>query len=264
MVKVIATAVVVSLITQSRGIMRGIILAGGNGTRLRPLTNVVNKHLLPVYDRPMIYYPIQSMVNSGIRDILLVCGGQNPGDFLRILGNGAEFGLKHIDYTYQKEAGGIAQALALAENWADGDNICVMLGDNILELPFCDAVEGFSNNPVGARIFITASPNPEWYGVVTLEDDNVKDIVEKPKRPKSNWIAIGLYMYDSRVWQKLKGLKPSKRNELEITDLNNLYLKTGKLRANKIEGYWGDAGESIDTYLNTCVKVREIFKFKYS
>lgn len=242
--------------------MRGIILAGGNGTRLRPLTNVVNKHLLPVYDKPMIYYPIQSMVNSGITDIMLVCGGQNAGDFLRIIGNGSEFGLKHIDYTYQKEAGGIAQALALAENWADGDNVCVMLGDNILEFPFVDAVEEFNNFPSGARIFVTESPNPEWYGVVSLDGDTVKEIVEKPKRPKSKWIAIGLYIYDSTVWQKLKNLKPSKRNELEITDLNNIFLKRGELSANKITGYWGDAGESIDTYLNTCVKVRELFKFK--
>ena len=241
--------------------MRGIILAGGNGTRLRPLTNVVNKHLLPVYNKPMIYYPIQSMVNSGITDILLVCGGQNAGDFLRILGNGSEFGLKHIAYTYQKEAGGIAHALALAEWWADGDNICVMLGDNILQHPFHEAVEDFNNNPVGARIFITTNPNPEWYGVVTLGDEQgvIKDITEKPKKPKSNWIAIGLYMYDSTVWKKLQGLKPSKRNELEITDLNNIYLKAGKLRANKIDGYWGDAGESIDTYLNTCIKVKENF-----
>lgn len=242
--------------------MRGIILAGGNGTRLRPLTNVINKHLLPVYNKPMIYYPIQSMVDSGITDILLVCGGQNPGDFLRILGNGSEFGLKHIAYTYQKEAGGIAQALALAEWWADGDHICVMLGDNILQHPFHDAVEEFNNNPVGARIFITGSSNPEWYGVVTLDsDNNVKDIVEKPKKPKSNWIAIGLYMYDSSVWKKLEGLKPSKRNELEITDLNNIYLKSGKLKANEITGYWGDAGESIDTYLKTCVNVKETFKY---
>lgn len=241
--------------------MRGIILAGGNGTRLRPLTNVVNKHLLPVYNKPMIYYPIQSMVDSGITDILLVCGGQNPGDFLRILGNGEEFGLKHIAYTYQKEAGGIAHALALAESWADGDSICVMLGDNILQYAFCDAVEEFNNNPVGARIFVTQNDHPEWYGVVTLDGDSVKEIVEKPKKPKSNWVAIGLYMYDSSVWKKLKGLKPSKRNELEITDLNNIYLRVGKLKANKITGYWGDAGESIDTYLKTCVSVKETFKY---
>ncbi len=240
--------------------MRGIILAGGLGTRLKPLTDVVSKHLLPIYNKPMIYYPIQSMVDSGITDILVVCGGQNAGDFLRILGNGTEFGLKHIAYTYQKEAGGIAHALALAEDWTDGDSVCVMLGDNILQNSFCDAVEDFNNNPSGARIFITQNDHPEWYGVVTLEDDVVKEIVEKPKKPKSNWVAIGLYMYDSSVWQMLKTLKPSKRNELEITDLNNMYLKKGKLKASKVRGYWGDAGESIDTYLNTCVKAREIFK----
>lgn len=236
--------------------MRGIILAGGMGTRLKPLTNVVNKHLLPVYNKPMIYYPIQSMVDSGITDILLVCGGQNAGEFLRVIGNGSEFGLKHVAYTYQKDAGGIAHALALAEDWTDGDSICVMLGDNILQNPFCDAVEDFNNNPSGARIFITENEHPEWYGVVSLENDIVKEIVEKPKKPKSNWVAIGLYMYDSTVWRMLKTLRPSKRNELEITDLNNIYLKSGKLRATKIKGYWADAGESIDGYLDASIKVR--------
>ena len=260
MARATAFVVAVRLIIQFRRHMRGIILAGGNGTRLRPLTNVVNKHLLPVYNKPMIYYPIQSMVNSGIKDILLVCGGQNSGDFLRILGNGSEFGLKHIAYTYQKEAGGIAQALSLAEHRADGDNICVMLGDNILEKSFSDAVEEFNNRPDGARIFIVQNNHPEWYGVVTLDGDNVKEIVEKPKKPKSNWIAIGLYMYDSSVWKKLNSLKPSKRNELEITDLNNIYLKANKLKAKQITGYWGDAGESIDTYLTTSVRVRDMFK----
>ncbi len=240
--------------------MRGVILAGGMGTRLRPLTNVVNKHLLPVYNKPMIYYPIQSMVNSGITDILIVCGGQNVGDFLRILGNGEEFGLKHIAYTYQKEAGGIAHALALAEDWTDGDNICVMLGDNILQKPFHEVVEDFNNNPEGARIFVTQNQRPEWYGVVNMDGDKVTEIIEKPKNPKSNWIAIGLYMYDKEVWKKLKDLKPSRRNELEVTDLNNIYLKAGNLKAHKLDGYWGDAGESIDTYLETCVTVKEIFK----
>jgi len=206
------------------------------------------------------------MVDSGIKDILLVCGGQNAGDFLRILGNGNEFGLKHIAYTYQQEAGGIAHALALAKDWSNNEAICVMLGDNIMENSFHDAVEEFNNDPVGARIFITQSENPQWYGVVTLSDIhnsyktvNVKNIVEKPKKPKSNWIAIGLYMYDNSVWTKLNGLKPSKRNELEITDLNNMYLKDGYLKACKINGYWGDAGESIETYLNTCIMAREIF-----
>jgi len=238
--------------------MRGVILAGGTGKRLHPLTLCINKHLLPVYDKPMIYYPIQSMVNSGITDILLVCGGQNAGDFLRILGNGSEFGLKHIAYTYQKEAGGIAQALALAEDWTDGDSICVMLGDNILQKPFYDAVETFNNVPVGARIFITQTNHPEWYGVVDMDDSNiVKSIIEKPKNPKSNWVAIGLYMYDNSVWKRLKNLKPSNRNELEITDLNNIYLQSNALKAYKVEGYWADCGESIDGYLNACITVRD-------
>jgi glucose-1-phosphate thymidylyltransferase len=241
--------------------MRGVILAGGMGTRLRPLTNVINKHLLPVYNKPMIYYPIQSMVSSGITDILLVCGGHNVGDFLRVLGNGEDFGLKHIAYTYQKEAGGIAQALALAEDWTGGDSVCVMLGDNILHEPFSNAVTNFRNNPEGAVIFVTETTRPEWYGVVSLDANGyVEKIVEKPKNPESNHIAIGLYMYDKSVWTKLKDLKPSQRNELEVSDLNNIFLREGKFKANKISGYWGDAGESIDTYLDTCVKVREIFK----
>lgn len=246
--------------------MRGVILAGGMGTRLKPLTNVVNKHLLPVYNKPMIYYPIQSMVDSGITDILLVCGGQNAGDFLRILGNGSDFGLKHIAYTYQKEAGGIAHALALAEDWTEGDSICVMLGDNILQHPFCDAVEEFNNESTampGARIFITQTNTPELYGVVTVDQHgHVKEIIEKPKKPKSNYVAIGLYMYDNSVWNRLKNLKPSKRNELEVTDLNNIYLKAGKLRSHKIKGYWADCGESVDGYLDACIKIRDHTKRK--
>lgn len=238
--------------------MRGIILAGGNGTRLRPLTNVINKHLLPVYNRPMIYYPIQTLVKSGIKDILLVCGGECPGDFLRILGNGEEFGLKHIAYTYQKEAGGIAHALSLTEEWASNQPICVILGDNILENPITEHVKSFAENPVGARIFTAESPNPQWYGVVEEEDGKIKRIVEKPKEFVSNTIAIGLYMYDATVWEYIRSLKPSKRNELEITDLNNSYLEKGQLSACKVSGYWHDAGESIDTYVDTCAAVKNM------
>jgi len=238
--------------------MRGIILCGGMGTRLKPLTTVTNKHLLPVYDKPMIYWPIQSMVSSGIKDIMLVCGGNAAGEFLRVIGNGAQFGLKHIAYTYQHEPKGIADALSLAEEWADGEPVCVMLGDNILQRPFTKAVKEFDAKPEGARIFLAPVAHPEWYGVVRLRrDGSVLEIVEKPKVPKSNLIAIGLYMYDTTVWHYISSLKPSQRNELEITDLNNRYLKLGKLGSHTIEGWWGDAGESIEVYNDTCVKVRE-------
>jgi len=241
--------------------MRGIILAGGLGTRLHPLTKVTNKCLLPVYDKPMIYYPIQSLVDSGIRDILLVCGGNAVGEFLRIVGNGEEFGLKHVAYTYQKEAAGIAHALGLAEEWACGEPICVLLADNILEEPFSDAVQDFAANPEGARIFLTEVAHPEWYGVVAVDDqDRVLEIVEKPKEPKSNLIAIGLYMYDSGVWDFIRSLKPSRRNELEITDLNNRYLAQGRLRAHRINGYWADCGESIDCYLQSCIQASKFRK----
>jgi glucose-1-phosphate thymidylyltransferase len=241
--------------------MKGVILCGGSGTRLKPLTNIINKHLLPVYNQPMIYYPIRTLVNSGIRDIMLVCGGNNAGDFLRIVGNGQEFGLKHVAYTYQKESGGIAQALSLAEDWVNNEPVCVILGDNIIHQPISNYVEMFANNPDYARIFLTEVEHPEWYGVVTQNDKgDVVKITEKPKNPKSNLIAVGLYMYEETVWKYIKSLTVSARKELEVTDLNNVYLKNRKLKAHKLDGFWGDAGESIDTYLNTCIKVREIFK----
>lgn len=238
--------------------MKAVILCGGTGSRLRPLTLVTNKHLLPVYNKPMIYYPIQTLVDSGIRDILLVCGGNAAGEFLRVLGNGEEFGLKHLSYTYQAEPLGIAHALGLAEEWAKGEPICVMLGDNILENNIKDEVHFFSADPSGARIFVTNVPHPEWYGVVDLSWDwCVRSIVEKPKEPQSHFIAIGVYMYDSTVWEYIRQLKPSKRNELEITDLNNHYLSEGRLKAHRISGFWADAGESIDTYLDTSILVRD-------
>lgn len=239
--------------------MKGVILAGGLGTRLHPLTKVTNKCLLPVYDRPMIYWPIQSFVESGIEDILLVCGGNAAGEFLRILGNGEAFGLKHLHYTYQSEANGIADALGLCEEWAGGDSIAVILADNIFEKPFGNFVEEFEADPVGARIFLTEVEHPEWYGVVeTNEDGSVKSIIEKPKDPKSNLIATGLYIYDPNVWEYIHRCKPSGRGELEITDVNNFYLEAGRLKAHQIEGWWADAGESVDAYLNANVKAKEI------
>lgn len=206
----------------------------------------------------MIYYPIQTMVDSGITDILLVCGGNAAGEFLRILGNGEEFGLKHLHYTYQSEPRGIADALGLAEEWADNEPVTVILADNILEKPFPNVVKEFELHPEGARIFLTEVEHPEHYGVVELNDKGkVLSIEEKPKQPKSNLVAIGVYMYDSGVWKYIRTLTPSARNELEITDLNNRYLAKGKLKANKIEGYWADCGESIDGYFASCVKASQ-------
>ena len=199
--------------------MKGVILAGGLGTRLMPLTKVTNKCLLPVYNKPMIYYPIETFVNSGITDILIVCGGNAAGEFLRILGNGEAFGLKHLHYTYQAEPKGIADALGLAEEWANNEPIAVILADNIFENDVKNSVLSFEENPNGAKIFLTQVNNPEHYGVVKINSKGeVQNIEEKPKNPKSNWIATGLYMYDSSVWKIIKGLSPSARNELEITE----------------------------------------------
>lgn len=237
--------------------MKACILAGGLGTRLLPLTAVTNKCLLPVYNKPMIYHPIQTLVDSGITDILLVCGGNHAGEFLRILGNGEQFGLKHLHYTYQKEASGIAHALGLAEEWSDNEPICVVLADNIFQHPFKDAVLEFEKNPDGAMIFTTEVENPQWYGVVeTDESGKVVSIIEKPKDPKSNLIAIGAYIYDSGVWDYIRTLTPSSRNELEITDLNNRYLKIGKLICKKINGGWMDCGENIEGYNKSCIMAR--------
>lgn len=208
----------------------------------------------------MIYYPIQSMVDSGIKEIMLVCGGNDAGDFLRVLGSGEQFGLKHLDYTYQPEPKGIADALSRAEYWADGEPVCVMLGDNFLEKPFAYAVNEFVLNPNGARIFLSRVENPECYGVVCVKNGIVTEIVEKPVDPKSNLVAIGLYMYDGSVWGYLKTLSPSKRNELEITDLNNRYLQMNKLEAYMVDGAWMDCGESLEGYTESCCAVYALKK----
>jgi len=238
--------------------MKGIILAGGTGSRLYPLTKVTNKCLLPLFDRPMVYWPIKTLVDSGIKDILLVCGGNASGEFLRILGNGEDFGLKHLHYTYQSEPRGIADALSLAEEWANNEPITVILADNIFQNDISNVVKEFYLDPTGARIFVYSVPNPQAYGVVEINNGLVTSIEEKPKSPKSNLIATGLYMYDKQVWNLLRMLKPSQRNELEITDLNNLYLKEKKLKAHKVEGWWADAGESIEGYNDCCCKIRDI------
>jgi glucose-1-phosphate thymidylyltransferase len=222
--------------------MKGIILAGGTGSRLFPLTKITNKHLLPIYDKPMIYYPIQTLVDAGIRDLLIVTGGRNSGDFLRLLANGKEFGLKHINYTYQEGEGGIAEALALAEHFAEGDRICVVLGDNIIEGSIADAVADFSRQESGAKILLKQVPDAERFGVAEIDGDRIVGIEEKPKNPKSNYAVTGIYMYDETVFKKTQKLKPSARGELEITDVNNAYIQEGTMTFGYLDGWWTDAG----------------------
>jgi glucose-1-phosphate thymidylyltransferase len=222
--------------------MKGVILAGGLGTRLHPLTKVTNKHLLPVYDKPMIYYPIQTLINAGIDDILVVTGGNNAGDFLKLLGNGKEFGLKHINYTYQEGEGGIAEALRLAEFFASGEEICVVLGDNIIEKNIRRAVKNFQKQERGAKILLKEVPDPERFGVPELREDRIVRIEEKPREPKSQYAVIGIYLYDNDVFNIIKTLKPSRRGELEITDVNNGYIEKGLMTWDILEGWWTDAG----------------------
>ncbi len=222
--------------------MKGVILAGGLGTRLYPLTRVTNKHLLPVHDRPMIYYPLQALVNVGITDITLVTGGNNAGDFLRLLGSGKEFGLKHINYTYQDGEGGIADALRLAEYFADSQKVCVVLGDNIIENNFVAACQEFSKQARGAHILLKEVSDPERFGVPVFEGAKILRIEEKPQRPKSRYAVTGIYMYDATVFERIRQLKPSGRGELEITELNNMYLEEGTLTYSFLEGWWTDSG----------------------
>jgi glucose-1-phosphate thymidylyltransferase len=222
--------------------MKGIILAGGTGSRLYPLTKITNKHLLPVYDKPMIYYPIQALVDAGIEDLLIVTGGRNAGDFLRLLANGKEFGLKHINYAYQEGEGGIAEALALAEYFADGEKICVVLGDNIIEGSIRDSVEEFRKQDRGAKILLKHVQDAERFGVAEIKGDRIVGIEEKPKRPKSNYAVTGIYMYDGSVFEKTRHLKPSRRGELEITDVNNAYITEGTMTFGYLDGWWTDAG----------------------
>src|SRR5579871_5716280 len=222
--------------------MKGVVLAGGTGSRLFPLTKITNKHLLPIYDRPMIYYPIQTLVNAGIQDILIVTGGRNSGDFLRLLANGKEFGLKHINYTYQEGEGGIADALALAEHFADGHKICVVLGDNIIEGSIRAAADRFRIQDAGAHILLKEVQDAERFGVAEVAGNKILGIEEKPSHPKSNFAVTGIYMYDASVFQKIKTLVPSGRGELEITDVNNAYIQEGTMTFSFLEGWWTDAG----------------------
>jgi glucose-1-phosphate thymidylyltransferase len=222
--------------------MKGVVLAGGTGSRLFPLTKITNKHLLPIYDKPMVFYPIQTLVDAGVRDIMIVTGGRNAGDFLRLLGNGKEFGLAHLNYAYQEGEGGIAEALALAEHFADGDRICVVLGDNIIEGSIGPAVEAFAAQAAGARILLKQVPDAERFGVAEIRGDRIAGIEEKPARPKSNYAVTGIYMYDATVFDKVRTLVPSDRGELEITDVNNAYIGEGTMTFSFLEGWWTDAG----------------------
>jgi glucose-1-phosphate thymidylyltransferase len=236
--------------------MRGVILAGGLGTRLKPLTTVTNKHLLPVYDRPMIYYPIQCLVNAGVRDILLVTGGSSAGDFLRLLGNGKAFGLDHLNYTYQEGEGGIADALRLARYFAGGERIVVVLGDNVIEGNIRASVAAFRRQPRGARILVKEVPDPQRFGVPVFEGERIVAVEEKPQAPKSRYAVTGIYMYDPDVFSIIETLEPSARGELEITDVNNAYIRRGTLDWDVLDGWWTDAG-TFDSLLRANMLVKE-------
>ena len=222
--------------------MKGVILAGGLVTRLYPLTKITNKHLLPVHDKPMIYYPLCTLINAGIRDILIVTGGSDAGDFLRLLGNGNEFGLQHINYTYQEGEGGIAAALSLAEFFANQEKICVILGDNVIETNILTAVKAFEKQERGAKILLKEVPDPHRFGVAEIDGGKIVRIEEKPKAPRSKFAVIGIYLYDSAVFDIIKTLKPSARGELEITDVNNEYIRQSNLTFEILQGWWTDAG----------------------
>jgi len=225
-----------------RSDLKGVVLAGGLGTRLRPLTSVTNKHLLPVYNQPMIYYPIQTLVNAGITDIMIVTGGNSAGDFLRLLGNGKAFGLKHLNYAYQEGEGGIAAALSLVEHFASDGPVCVVLGDNIIQGNIRAAVNAYREQGTGAKIILKKVPDPQRFGVPRLDGQRVVRIDEKPAKPASDYAVIGIYMYDEAVYEIIRTLKPSGRNELEITDVNNAYIARNSMTWEALEGWWTDAG----------------------
>ena len=221
--------------------MKGVVLAGGLGSRLHPLTKVTNKHLLPVYNQPMIYYPIKALINAGIDDIMIVTGGNSAGDFLKLLGNGKDFGLKHLNYTYQEGEGGIADALSLVRHFADDEPICVVLGDNIIEGNIRRAAEDYKKQAVGAKILLKRVHDPNRFGVPELDGDRVLQIEEKPSNPKSDYAVIGIYFYDAGVFDIIETLEPSGRGELEITDVNNHYINRGAMTWNELDGWWTDA-----------------------
>jgi glucose-1-phosphate thymidylyltransferase len=237
--------------------MKGIVLAGGLGTRLAPLTNITNKHLLPVYNQPMIFFPIQTLVEAGIKDILIVTGGNSAGDFLKLLRNGAQFGLSRIHYAYQEGEGGIAAALSLAKDFAEKEPVCVVLGDNILQNSIARFTKKFRHQGSGAKILLSEVSDPQRFGVPVIEDDRIVRIEEKPATPKSSYAVIGVYMYDNRVFDIITTLKPSGRGELEITDVNNAYIEAGDLTWEVIDGWWTDAG-TFDSLLRASNLVAEM------
>ncbi len=224
--------------------MKGVITAGGLGTRLYPMTKVTNKHLLPVYDRPMIYYPIQALVDAGIDDVMIITGGNNAGDFIRLLGNGKKFGLRRLSYVYQEGEGGIADAISLTRDFVGDDRVVVMLGDNIIEKSFAEAVDNFKKQERGARILLKEVDHPEQYGVPTIDGQRIVKITEKPSKPDSQYAVIGVYLYDNRVFEIIDRLEPSARGEFEITDVNNAYIQEGTLTYNILDGWWADCGEN--------------------
>jgi len=222
--------------------MKGVVLAGGLGTRLHPCSLVTNKHLLPVFNKPMIYYPLQTLVDAGIRDIMIVTGGNNAGDFLRLLGNGREFGLQHLNYTYQQGEGGIAEALSLAEHFVGGDLCCVILGDNVIEKSISRFVQRFIGHGSGAMVLLKEVPDPQRFGVPVIRDGRIQRIDEKPEKPGSPYAVTGIYFYDHDVFDIIKGLTPSRRGELEITDVNNIYIERDQMIYDILDGWWTDAG----------------------
>jgi len=238
--------------------MKGVVLAGGLGVRLRPLTTITNKHLLPVYDRPMIFYPLQKLAEAGIKDVMLVTGGYSAGDFLRLLGDGSRFGFSTLNYAYQEGEGGIAEAIGLTRAFVDGERFVVILGDNIFEDSLKPYIDLFMRQEKGARILLKEVDNPSDYGVAELEGNSVVSIVEKPRKPRSSLAVIGVYMYDDYAFEVIEQLKPSERGELEVTDLNNAYLSKGLLQADVMHGWWADSGSSIDGLLQANIRVAEL------
>jgi glucose-1-phosphate thymidylyltransferase len=236
--------------------VKGVVLAGGLGSRLRPLTAVTNKHLLPVFNQPMIYYPIQTLVNAGITDIMIVTGGNSAGDFLKLLGNGKAFGLKHLNYTYQEGEGGIAAALSLVEHFAGSEPICVVLGDNIIQGNIRAAADAYRQQDRGAKMILKKITDPQRFGVPHFDGQRLVQIEEKPRAPRSEYAVIGIYMYDAAVFQIIRTLKPSSRGELEITDVNNAYISRGEMTWEELDGWWSDAG-TFDSLLRASNLVAE-------
>ena len=236
--------------------IKGVILAGGSGTRLLPLTKVTNKHLLPVYDRPMIYFPIQALKQAGIKDILIVSGRGHAGHFLELLGSGKDLGVR-LSYEVQEKAGGIAQALGLAEDFADGEKIIVILGDNVFQQNLKRAVNNFKKQKIGAKIFLSKVKNPCSYGIAEIKKNKIISLEEKPKKPKSNLAVVGIYFYDNQVFKIIKTLKPSARGELEITDVNNYYIQNKLMRYEILRGWWGDCGENFNSLLEVAQLVAQ-------